>query len=59
MDGTVLMYLFHRRQMAIDKGLGEGLVKFKADKKKAAVPIVKLKAPVSTVNAKEAIKAKM
>jgi predicted transcriptional regulator len=47
-------YSESRRQTAIDKGLGEGLAKFRADKKKsAAVPIVKAKAPVPAKTAKK------
>ena len=46
-------YSESRRQMAINKGLGEGLAKFRADKKKAdSVPAVKIKAPVPTVKVK-------
>lgn len=46
-------YSESRRQTAIEKGLGEGLAKFRADKKKsAAVPIVKVKAPVPAVKVK-------
>jgi predicted transcriptional regulator len=42
-------YSESRRQMAIDKGLGEGLAKFRADKKKAAaVPVAKTKAPIKS-----------
>lgn len=50
-------YSESRRQMAIDKGLGEGLVKFRADKaaKKASVPAVKVKAPVPVVKKKAAV----
>jgi len=50
-------YSESRRQMAIDKGLGEGLAKFRADKK-ATVPVVKTKALVSTVIMKTAVSAK-
>ena len=51
-------YSESRRQTAIDKGLGEGLVKFRADKKKAAaVPIVKVKAPVPAVKVKAPVPA--
>jgi predicted transcriptional regulator len=53
-------YSESRRQMAIDKGLGEGLVKFRADKKKAAaVPIVKIKAPVPAVKVNVSVPAKV
>lgn len=47
-------YSDSRRKMALDKGLGEGLVKFRAEKaaKKVAVPVVKEKAPVPTVKEK-------
>jgi predicted transcriptional regulator len=46
-------YSESRRQMAIDKGLGEGLAKYRTDKKRAAaVPIVKVKAPVPAVRVK-------
>jgi hypothetical protein len=46
--------------MAIDRGLGEGLAKFRADKKKAAaVPIVKVKAPIPAVKKKAAVPAKV
>lgn len=46
-----------RRQMALDKGLGAGLVKFRADKaaKKLVVPVVKAKAPAPAVKAKPAV----
>lgn len=59
-------YSESRRQMAIDKGLGEGLAKFRetqAAKKvavtlpkvKAPVPAVKVKAPVPAVKTKAAV----
>ena len=51
-------YSESRRQMAIDKGLGEGLVKFRAAKKTAA-STVKAKAPVSAVRKKAAVPAKV
>lgn len=51
-------YSESRRQTAIDKGLGEGLAKFRANKKKAAaVPIVKVKAPVPSVKVKAPVPA--
>src|SRR6202790_2900120 len=48
-------YSESRRQLAIDKGLGEGLVKFRASEKakKVAVPVVKVKDAVTAVKAKE------
>jgi predicted transcriptional regulator len=47
-------YSESRRQTAIDNNLGEGLAKFRADKKKsAAVPIVKAKAPVPAKTTKK------
>lgn len=56
-------YVESRRQMALDKGLGEGLVKFRELKaaEKAAAPAVRVKAPVPAVRKKAAtpaIKAK-
>jgi predicted transcriptional regulator len=55
---TAKSYSESRRQTAIDKGLGEGLVKFRADKKKAAaIPIVKVKAPVPAVKVKAPVPA--
>lgn len=50
-------YSESRRQMAIDKGLGAGLVKFRASEKakKAAVPAVKVKATVPAVKTKVAV----
>lgn len=49
-------YSESRRQMAFDKGLGEGLVKFRADKTKAAaVPVKKVKASVPAVKTKAAV----
>lgn len=52
-------YSDSRRQMALDKGLGAGLVKFRADKaaKKVAVPAVKTKAPVPAPMKKAAVPA--
>ena len=49
-------YSDSRRQMALDKGLGEGLAKFRADKaaKKVDAPVVKLKTPVPTAKKKAA-----
>lgn len=49
-------YSDSRRQMALDKGLGEGLAKFRAEKaaKKVAVPVVKVKTPVPTAKKKAA-----
>ena len=49
-------YIESRRQTAIEKGLGAGLVKFRADKKaasekKTSIPVDKLNAPVQTVKA--------
>jgi len=54
-------YSESRRQMALDKGLGEGLAKFRADKaaKKVAVPVVKVKARVPAVKKKAAVPAKV
>lgn len=48
---TAKNYSESRRQTAIDKGLGEGLVKFREAKtdKKAALPVAKVKASVPTV----------
>lgn len=47
-------YSESRRQMALDRGLVEGLAKFRADKaaKKVAVPAGKVKAPVPVVKNK-------
>jgi len=48
-------YSDSRRQMALDKGLGEGLVKYRADqaaKKVTAAPVMKAKAPAPAVKAK-------
>jgi len=53
---TAKSYSESRRQTAIEKGLGEGLAKFRADKK-AAVPVVKVKAPVSVVRKKAPVLA--
>lgn len=51
-------YSESRRQVAIDNKLGEGLAKYRADKKKsAAVPIVKVKAPVPMVKEKALLPA--
>lgn len=52
-------YSESRRQMAIDKGLGAGLVKFRASEaaKKAAVPAVKVKASVPAVKTKASVPA--
>lgn len=52
-------YSDSRRRMAIDKGLGEGLVKFRADKasKKVAVPVAKVKVDVPTVKTKAPVPA--
>lgn len=49
-------YSDSRRQMALEKGLGAGLVKFRADKaaKKVGVPVVKAKAPVPVIKKKPA-----
>jgi predicted transcriptional regulator len=48
-------YSESRRQMAIDKGLGEGLAKFRADKK-VTVPLKTTKAPVPAAR-KKAVKS--
>lgn len=50
-------YSDSRRQMAIDKGLGAGLVKFRVSQaaKKVAVPAVKVKAAVTAVKKKVAV----
>ncbi len=47
-------YSESRRQMALDKGLGEGLVKFRASEKarKVAVPAIKAKTPVPVAKEK-------
>lgn len=52
-------YSDSRRQMALDKGLGAGLVKFRADKaaEKVAVPVVKAKAPVPAIKKKVSVPA--
>ena len=51
-------YSESRRQLAIDKGLGEGLATYRADRKNvAAVPIVKVKAPVPAVKIKTPVPA--
>ena len=49
-------YSDSRRQMALDKGLGEGLAKFRADKaaQKVDAPVVKVKTPVPTAKKKAA-----
>jgi predicted transcriptional regulator len=64
-------YSDSRRQMALDKGLGAGLVKFRAsqaakkvaavpvEKVKASAPAVKVKAPVPAVKKKAAAPAKV
>jgi predicted transcriptional regulator len=58
-------YVESRRQMAIDKGLGEGLAKARAkkkadaEKKKASLPVVKVAAPVPAVKKKAALPAKV
>jgi predicted transcriptional regulator len=58
-------YVESRRQMAIDKGLGEGLAKARAikkaemERKSAPLPVVKVKAPVPTVKKKPAVPAKV
>jgi predicted transcriptional regulator len=58
-------YVESRRQMALDKGLGAGLVKFRADKKaetdakNKAVPMVKVKAPLPAVKVKAGVPAKI
>lgn len=53
-------YSESRRQMALDKGLGEGLVKFRESlkAKKVAVPVVKEKANVPAVKGKASAAAK-
>jgi predicted transcriptional regulator len=57
-------YVESRRQMALDKGLGAGLVKFRADQKanteakNATVPMVKVKAPPPAVKVKAGVPAK-
>jgi len=52
-------YSESRRQMALDKGLGAGLVKYRADKaaKKVAVPVAKEKAAVPAIKVKAAVPA--
>ena len=52
-------YSESRRQMAIDKGLGAGLVKFRASQaaKKVTVPAVKVKASVPAIKAKASVPA--
>jgi predicted transcriptional regulator len=61
-------YSESRRQMAINKGLGEGLVKFRASAKakkaavsavkvKDALPVVKIKAPVPAMKVKAPVPA--
>lgn len=52
-------YSESRRQMALDKGLGEGLVKFRASQaaKKVAVPVAKVKATIPAVNVKAPVPA--
>lgn len=58
-------YVESRRQMALDKGLGEGLAKARAVKKaetvkkKTALPVVKVKAPVPAVKKKAAVPARI
>lgn len=54
-------YSESRRQMALDRGLVEGLVKARAKKAadKSAVPVVKEKAPVPAVKKKAAVPAKV
>lgn len=54
-------YSESRRQLALDKGLGAGLVKYRADKaaKKVAVPAAKEKAPAPAVKKKAAVPAKV
>lgn len=58
-------YVESRRQMALDKGLGEGLAKARAakkaeaEKKGASLPVIKVKAPVPAVKKKAAVPAKI
>jgi predicted transcriptional regulator len=54
-------YSESRRQMAIDKGLGEGLTKARAKKAadKAPVPMKRAKAPVPAVRKKATVPAKV
>lgn len=58
-------YVESRRQMAIDKGLGEGLAKARAvkkaenGKKSVLLPAVKVKAPLPEVKKKAAVPAKI
>lgn len=58
-------YVESRRQMAIDKGLGEGLAKARASKKAEAekmsslLPVIKVKAAVPAVKNKAAVPAKI
>lgn len=58
-------YVESRRQMAIDKGLGEGLAKARAikkaemERKNASLPVAKVKAPVPIVKKKPAVPAKV
>ena len=58
-------YVESRRQMAIDKGLGDGLAKARATKKaeielgKAALPVVTVNAPVPVVKKKPVVPDKV
>lgn len=58
-------YVESRRQMAIDKRLGEGLAKARAikkaemERKNASLPVAKVKAPVPIVKKKPAVPAKV
>ena len=58
-------YVESRRQMAIEKGLGEGLAKARAikkaemERKNASLPVAKVKAPVPIVKKKPAVPAKV
>lgn len=58
-------YVESRRQMALDKGLGEGLAKARAvkkaetERKNSTLPVVKVKAPVPAVKKKAPVPVKV